>query len=45
MIIYTVFAMIMPLLLPLALPAYTTHVGNPETMTVHLLSWYTSGFE
>jgi hypothetical protein len=33
------------LLLPLALPAYTPHVGNPETTNGHLIAWYTSGFE
>ena len=32
-------------LLPLALPAYTPHAGNPETIYIHLISWYTSGFE
>lgn len=32
-------------MLPLALPAYTPHAGNQETIYRHLISWYTSGFE
>jgi hypothetical protein len=39
------FAMLLTLLLPLALLAYTPHVGNPETINEHLIDWYTSGFE
>ena len=42
---YIAFAMMLPLLLPLALSAYTPHVGNPETINEHLIDWYTSGFE
>lgn len=38
------FAMML-LLLPLALPAYTPHVGNPEITHGHLIGWFTSGFE
>ena len=42
---YYTYTAMLPLLLPLALPAYTPLVGNQETINGHLIKWYTSGFE